>query len=326
MRLPPLNAIRVFEAAGRSCSFLEAGRELHVTPAAVSQQIKLLEDRLKVKLFRRLHRRLELTPAGAALLPHVVEAFDRLEQAISQVSQRGSKVSGRLNLGIPTAFGSNWLMPRLPMLQNLFPNMELHISAKPTMSDEVRKASVGVADAMEGNDLVVRFGHGDYPGLFVQKLFELHATPLCSPSLIGGRDPLRDPKDILNCTLLHIENDVFSMDQRWPKWDDWLEVVGIGRESRKRGLVFNQVALAIEAAADRMGIVLGIPLLASEELNNGRLIAPFPYGVTMSDSYYLVSASGNVSGAVVAFRDWMIGEAERDAWARPPGAMRSIPE
>lgn len=323
MRLPPLNALRAFEAAARHLSVQKAAQELFVTPAAVSQQIKLLEERLGVELFRRLPRRIELTQAGAELLPRLSKAFRELEAAIDQVEIRKTERRSRLVIGTPQAFGSNWLLPRLAEFQARFPDVELQLATRSTMSDPVLRASDQPEDLFQGCDVAIRFGDGHYPGYSVHKLFALHSTPMCSPALIDSRHPLREPSDLRHHTLLHVRNDVAQMDVGWPGWRDWFKAAGVDDIEVHSGPVFNQISLAIEAAADRMGVVLGVPVLAARELGRGRLTMPFPLSLTMSASYFVVHAPHS-SPEVNAFRDWLLAEAAAEIWAQPMGGLEPL--
>jgi LysR family transcriptional regulator, glycine cleavage system transcriptional activator len=323
MRLPPLNALRAFEAAARHLSVQKAAQELFVTPAAVSQQVKALEERLGVELFRRLPRRLELTDAGATLLPRLSHAFRELEAAIEQIEIRKTERRGRLVIGTPPAFGSNWLLSRLQDFQASSPDIELQLATRPTMSDPVLRASDHPDDLFQGCDIAIRFGDGHYPGCSVHKLFELHSTPMCNPALIDSRHPLREPDDLRHHTLLHVRNDVSQMDVGWPGWRDWFKAAGVDGIDPRRGPVFNQISLAIEAAADRMGVVLGVPVLAARELGRGRLTMPFPLSLTMSSGYYIVHAT-QASPEVHAFREWLLAEAAAEIWAQPIGGLEPL--
>jgi LysR family transcriptional regulator, glycine cleavage system transcriptional activator len=323
MRLPPLNALRAFEAAARHLSVQKAAQELFVTPAAVSQQVKALEERLGVQLFRRLPRRLELTDTGAELLPRLSAAFREIEDAVEQIEIKKSDSRGRLTIGASPGFGASWLLHRLPAFQERNPEIELQLAARTTMSDAVLRESDHPDDLFGDCDIAVRFGDGHYPGNVVHKLFALHSTPMCHPALIDGRFPLREPRDLRHHTLLHIRNDVAQMDIGWPGWRDWFKAAGVPDLDYRRGPAFNQVALAIEAAADRMGVVLGVPLLAARELSRGRLAIPFPISLTMSAAYYIVHPP-QASEEVVAFRDWLISEAVHEKWARPLGGLEPL--
>src|SRR5690606_9134219 len=176
-----------------------------------------------------------------------------------QIEMRKSDARGRLTIGAPPGFGSSWLLHRLPAFQERRPEIELQLAARTTMSDAVLRASDHPDDLLGNCDIAVRFGDGHYPGCVVHKRFALHSTPMCHPALIDGRHPLREPRDLRDHMLLHIRNDVAQMDVGWPGWRDWFKAAGVPDLDYRRGPVFNQVALAIEAAADRMGVVLGVP-------------------------------------------------------------------
>ncbi len=323
MRLPPLNALRAFEAAARLLSVQKAAQELFVTPAAVSQQVKSLEERLGVALFRRLPRRLELTETGAELLPRLSNAFRELEDAIEQIEIKKSDNRGRLVIGAPPGFGSNWLLPRLGDFHERCPEIELQLAARTTMSDAVLRSSDDPDDLFQGCDVAIRFGDGHYSGSVVHKLFSMHTTPMCHPALIDGKHPLRSPEDLRHHTLLHVRNDVTQMDTGWPGWREWFKAADVEGVDPRKGPVFNQISLAIEAAADRMGIVLGAPLLAARELSRGRLAVPFPISLTMSASYYVVHQP-QASPEVQEFRGWLIAEAAREEWAKPLGGLEPL--
>lgn len=325
VRLPPLNALRAFEAAARHGSVQKAAQELFVTPAAVSQQVKAVEEHLGVALFHRLPRRIELTEAGSMLLPKLSAAFQQMAEAVAEAEAWKAESRGRVLIAAPPAFGSNWILPRLQRLQEKLPEVELRLAARTTMSDEVLKATEGDQDFLDGNDIAIRFGGGHYPGYHSHKLFSLHSTPLCSPALIDGKHPLREPLDLQNHTLLNVQNDVPAMDAGWPKWSDWLKAANVPKVSMRRGPVFNQIGLAIEAAADGMGIVLAVPLLATSELTKGRLTMPFHLSLTMDSAYYLVtSASAIAKPEVVAVRDWILQEARMETWAKPLGGLQPM--
>lgn len=325
MRLPPLNALRAFEAAARHRSILKAAQELHVTPAAVSQQVKAVEAHLGTALFRRLPRRIELTEPGERLLARLTPAFGQIFDAVAEAQLRQPGRKDGLLISTPPAFGSNWLLSRLPRLQKIYPDLPLRIATRATMADEVLKVSDHPDDIFEGSDIAIRFGDGHYPGCSVHKLFSLHSTPMCSPALIDGRHPLQEPADLRHHTLLHAQNDVPGLDAGWPKWAEWLEAAEVRHVNARRGPVFNHVALAIEAAADGMGVVLSTPLLAAAELDRGRLTVPFHLSLMLKSAYYLVySQAGAANAEVIAFRDWILAEAEQECWARPLGGLQPM--
>ena len=191
--LPPLNALRAFESAGRHLSFTKAAAELNVTPAAVSHQVKALEELLGVPLFRRLTRALRLTDAGRAALPTLSQGFDTLAQGVEQV--RAHSESGVLTVSVSPSFGAMWLVPRLERFRIRHPDIEIRIDGTDRLVDP------GRGDA----DVALRYGPGGYKGVRVDRLFGQVNTPVCSPALLRGEHPLRRPDDLRHHTLLHID-------------------------------------------------------------------------------------------------------------------------
>src|ERR1700693_2429828 len=202
-RLPPLNALRAFEAAARHLSFKKAAKDLHVTPGAVSHQVKLLEAHLGVTLFRRLTRALELTTEAHAMLPKVREGLEALHAAVERVRAREDRCS--LTVVAPPNFAARWLMPRLARFTAAHPNLELHVASRQAMVDG-RETEPGVveADLREDSPMVmVRFGRGRYPGARVDEVFSAVYVPACSPRLLTGEHPFKKPQDLRHHTLLH---------------------------------------------------------------------------------------------------------------------------
>ncbi|HEX6633574.1 MAG TPA: transcriptional regulator GcvA [Usitatibacter sp.] len=306
-RLPPLNALRAFEAAARLLSFKKAAKELHVTPGAVSHQIKLLEDHLGVALFRRLTRALELTPEAQAMLPKVREGLQNLAAAVERV--RARQESYALTVIAPPNFASRWLVPRLGRFTQLHPNLELHLASRLAMIDGRENGRVApVKDAPEEAPIVmVRFGEGRYPGAHVDQLFSAVYVPVCSPKLLGGRHPLRKPADLRYHTLLHDET-VVEEGVR-PNWNDWLEEVGAQGVDASRGPRFSNASLALEAAIEGMGVALTMKPLVRSEIQAKRLVVPFDIPAPAAFSYYLVTPETEAQNpGVAAFREWILGE------------------
>lgn len=319
MRLPPLNALRAFEAAARHLSLRKAAAELHVTPAAISHQIKALELALGVSVFKRLPQRVELTPAGEALLPRLTGAFEEMAQAVAGV--RGLLHSGRVTIAAPPALASKWLAPRLNRFTALYPDIDLHISADVSLVDSVREDSGEAGNLLEEGDLAIRYGDGEYEGYAVQQLFSAYAIPMCSPRLLEGPNPLRTPADLRHHTLLHHETGLDQTDAERPNWATWLRAYGVTGVNDRRGPTFNQVAMAMEAAADGLGVVLGIAVVASADLEAGRLVMPFRLGLQVAASYYLVNtAKATREPSIAAVRDWLLSEARSERWAEPPAS------
>ena len=306
-RLPPLNALRAFEAAARHLSFKNAARELHVTPGAVSHQVKLLEDHLGVPLFRRLTRALELTAEAHAMLPKVQEGLVALGEAVERV--RARETMSALTVIAPPNFAARWLVPRLSRFTHAHPNLDLHIASRPTMIDGRSDSDVmPVNDARDDAPLaMVRFGDGRYPGSQVDEVFSAVYVPVCSPKLLKGKHPLRTPADLQFHTLLH--DDTVVEEGARPSWSDWLAAVGVTNVDASRGPHFSDASLAFEAALEGMGVALAMRPLVRAELEAGRLVVPFDISAPASYSYYLVTPEGSAGGTIADFRDWLLEEA-----------------
>ena len=302
----PLNALRVFESAARHLSFRQAAEELNVTPAAVSQQIKSLEELIDVKLFHRLHRGLALTDAGRAGLLPLQEGFARLQEGLQLLSGPESRSS--LNVWMAPSFAERWLMPRLDGFMDANADIELWVNASADLIDS-ETSRLDFTEALmraEGIDVAIRFGRGNYPGCRVDKLMPADIVPLCSPSLLEREDrPLRTPEDLAHHTLLH---DGTPYEGR-PGWDDWLKAADVQDVDTHRGVHFNGLQLALFAAIDGQGVALGIRQVATDDIAAGRLVVPFDKSVKLDRAYYVISLEANAEKpAVVAFREWALGQ------------------
>lgn len=318
MRLPPLNSLRAFEAAGRHGSVNKAAKELHVTPAAVSHQIKALEEQLGVALFRRLPRRIELTPVGAACLPKLSDAFNQLREAMETVE--ASKRARTVVVNVPPALGTKWLIHRLPHFTAAHPEVDLRIAVRQSQVDRSREDEGSTSSLLEDGDIAIRMGSGDYPGYAVQKLFSAYTLPMCSPRLLTeGAHPLRVPDDLRYHTLLHYQADSAMPDLNRPTWSRWLKAAGVRDQISSRGITFNQIHLAMQAAMDGIGVMLNTPVIASADLAAGRLVMPFSLSLPATGAYYVVHRpEAEQEPAVIAFRDWLLSEARAEQWAEPP--------
>jgi LysR family glycine cleavage system transcriptional activator len=316
-RLPPLNALRAFESAARHLSFAAAAKELHVTPAAVSHQIKGLEAYLGLQMFRRRKRGLELTRAGEAFLPKLREGFERLGEAVDELRARNEP--GTLAVSVATSFATRWLAPRLHRFVAAYPELDVRISASTRLIDPA-KGGIGPADAqvespVEDADIAVRFGTGDYPGFRVDKMLSVSVTPLCSPRLNAGEHPIRSPADLAHHVLIH---DNVRFDDGRPLWDAWFDAAGMPGTDTSHGLRFSHAMLALEAAAEGMGVELGMPVLAGSDLASGRLIAPLALSLPLKFGYHVVSDPDTAQRSdVAAFRNWLLAEAARDSAPEP---------
>lgn len=320
-RLPPLNALRAFEAAARLLSFKKAAKELHVTPGAVSHQIKLLEEHLGVALFRRLTRALQLTAEAQAMLPKVREGLENLAAAVERVRVRQESLA--LTVITPPNFAARWLVPRLARFTQSHPNLELHVASRLSMIDgrENGHTAPPPDEPEDAAIAMVRFGEGRYPGAHVDQLFRAVYVPVCSPKLLKGEHPLKKPADLRFHTLLHDET-VVEEGVR-PDWRDWLESVGVEGVDASRGPSFSNASLAVEAAIEGMGVALTMKPLVRSEIQAKRLVVPFDIPAPATFSYYLVTPETSArNAAVAAFREWMLAETApergREAKATPP--------
>lgn len=295
-RLPPLNALRVFESAARHLSFTKAAEELHVTPGAVSQQIKALEDFLQTPVFRRQKRSLLLTDEAQASLPILREGFDKLAEAGKILSAKAD--SSRLTVSVAPSLASKWLVPRLDRFQAAHPEIDVWVSADMDVVDF----------AVDDVDLAIRYGAGQYPDLEIEHLMAEKIVPVCSPSLITGAHPLKEPSDLIHHTLLHDSS--ADNDPNCPTWPMWLKAAGVCHKEGERGLKFNQSSLVIEAAVAGKGVALAKAALALADLEAARLVIPFDLTTPTDFAYYIVHPpSKSSSPAVNAFKHWLTEEA-----------------
>ena len=293
-QLPPLNTLRAFEAAARHLSFARAADELHVTPAAISQQVKLLEEQLGVLLFQR-GRKLALSDAASAVLPLVTEAFDQLERAM-QKARPGSH-GNVLVISAPPAFAARWLIPRLDDFQSHHPDIELRLHATRRLVDF----------QIEDVDVAIRFGAGNYPGLIAERLMLEAIVPVSTPRQAAR---IRTANDLVHSTLLeddwHVGNGMF------PDWGTWLGTLGvkIGKPLRIRH--FGDASLAIQAAVSGLGITLSWNSLVTDDLKAGRLVRLLDQAIPTTLGYYLVMPRNRaVANKVSAFRTWLLEQSSR---------------
>ena len=294
-RIYPLNSLRAFEASARHLSFVKASEELYVTPAAISHQVKKLEEYLGVQLFRRLPRGLLLAETGQVLLVELREVFLRLDKVMERVLESDSR--GSLAISVAPMFAIKWLVPRLQRFDALHPDIDLRMSSSLRVIDFQRDAF----------DAAVRLGHGQYTGLEAVKLFDEHVIPMCSPRLLDITHELRSPDDLRHQVLLHDDSMVF--DPAAPNWDRWLKDSGASQVDASRGPHFSQPDHALQAAIDGAGVVLGWRYMAAEDLAAGRLIQPFDLALSLGSSFYLVYPEAyTFRTKIITFRDWLLEE------------------
>jgi LysR family transcriptional regulator, glycine cleavage system transcriptional activator len=284
--LPPLGTLYAFEAAARHLSFKAAAEELHVTPGAISQQIKLLEDRLGAAVFVRRSRGIQLTEVGRLLLAPTQQAFRLLAEAVSRA--RESDRTKILTVSVLPSFAALWLVPRLGRFRAVHGEIDVRISATPKLADFDR----------DDVDIVIRYGLGNYPGLFVEHLLADDLFPVCNPKLLAGPVPLREPKDLANHTLLH--------DELRQEWTLWLRAVGIDGIDTSRGPSFSLWELSLQAAIAGQGVALGRSTLLGEYLKSGQLVKPFQISSPSEFGYYLVCLPERAhEPKIAAFRAWL---------------------
>ena len=296
--LPPLSALRAFEAAARHVSFSKAADELNVTPAAVSHQIHALEQDLGVRLFHRLNRSIELTTSAQILLPGLTEAFAGIQSSVRRL--RAHNDTGTLTVTASPSFAAKWLVLRLHRFHDLCPQIDVRISA----TDEVVELTKG------DFDVAVRYGTGKYPGLDVELLFTNEVFPACSPQLLTAGPPLRTPDDLPLHNLIH--DQAIERDPLVPTWPMWLKAAGVKNIPAAGGLTFNNIHLALDAAIAGHGVVLAYSTIAAADLAAGRLVRLFSLALPDQFAYYIVTAPGALERPkVTAFRNWLRREADQ---------------
>ena len=298
-RLPPMSTLRAFEAAARHLSFTKAAEEIFVTQAAVSHQIRTLEEALGVKLFKRFNRALQLTPEGQRFLPAVRDALGLLTKAVDTL--RAAEATGRLTVSVLPSFAGGWLMARLSRFRRLHPEIDVRLDATEHLVDFDR----------EEVDAGIRYGDGDYPGLAVTPFLTEDYAPVCAPSLAADPTrPLRRPEDLRLHTLLH--------DDMKPDWAMWLREAEVEGVDAARGPWFSHSDLAVRAAIDGQGVALGRSVLTADALAEGRLVRPFDIALPGAFAYYFVCPREAVDRPKIkAFRDWLLAEV---AGGTAPGA------
>ncbi len=294
--LPPLGALRAFEAAARLLSFTKAAEELHVTPAAISHQIHALEEDFGVRLFQRLSRSIALTPSARILLPGLSAGFAEVQAAVGRL--RAHNDTGTLTVTASPSFAAKWLVLRLHRFQEELPEIDVRISATDS-----------VVDMSRGDfDVAIRYGAGRYPGLEVELLFTNEVFPACSPQLLAAGPPLRVPGDLRHHALIH--DQAVERDPLVPTWPMWLKAAGVTDMTAPSGLSFNNMHLALDAAIAGHGVVLAYSTIAAADISAGRLVRLFSLSLPDQFAYYLVTAPGALDRPKVrAFRDWLRREA-----------------
>jgi len=289
-RLPPLNALRVFESAARNKSFAEAANELFITASAVSHQVKALEQFLGLSLFSRNKRKVSLTPTGEKYFTSIKQILNELEVATQRIVS--SPESDIVVLRVAPNFLVRWLMPRMHHFQAQYPDVELQISA-----------AMGQVDFNNSNaDMAIYYGHGDWHDIDVHFLSHVYLVPMCSPKFLQGKKPLTEPDDLKQHTLIHVSKRLYE-------WPEWLELAKVKSKGFGRGLKLSSGQLATAAAAEGLGVALADSTLSSDEIKQGKLLMPFDIKLDTHKSYFLVHQKDRpLTYGMQAFKNWVIKE------------------
>ena len=291
-KLPPLLGLRVFECVARHLSFTRAADELCVTQAAVSHQIKALEEWMGGPLFQRLSRTIKLTELGESLVAPIGQALDIMADATGRALDRDQNVP--LTVGVFDSFSSAWIIPRLARFRERFPAVDVRFIAKRQEDD-----ALSSGDA----DIEIRFGNGSWPNFQVERLLTESVLPVCSPALIERHGTPESLADAPRFPLLH---DVFSID-----WSEFLQYFGVRGVNMHRGFGFSHSHLVKQACIDGQGIALGRWPLVAEDLESGALVRPFSEVLALDSAYYIVCRKAVSDEAnIKAFAYWLLDEAE----------------
>jgi len=296
-RLPSLNGLRAFEAAARHLSFTLAATELNVTQTAISHQIRRLEEELGIRLFIRQNRALALTPEARDYLPGVRAAFNDLRLATDRLLRKDDdKV---LTVSTLASLAAKWLLPRLTDFQEQHPGIDVRITTSTSLVDFQR----------DNVDAAIRYGRGQWPGLRADWLMADELFPVCSPSLLRGDKPLRQPEDLRGYPLLHTSN------TNSDDWRLWLTAAGLPADiARQPGITFDMIFMTIQAAIDGIGVAMGRTSYVQDDIAKGRLVVPFKIALPADAGFYLVAPEGRREAPkLTAFRQWMIAATQNKA-------------
>jgi LysR family glycine cleavage system transcriptional activator len=308
--MPPLSALRAFEAAARHLSFTQAARELHVTAGALSHQIRGLEESLGVKLFERRVRSIALTSAGKQLYPGLQTGFGHIREAVA--SMDSAHAAHILVVSTSPGMTAKWLVPRLYRFGNDYPDIDVRISSS------MNNANF----ATDGVDLAVRNMAIDPavdPALEAEKLVEMSLVPVCSPRLLEKYGPVENAQALARLPLIHDES--LASRVTTLNWGDWFKAAGMADVDLRRGLRFNSADHALDAAGEGAGVLLSHDILAYDDLRTGRLVIPVKLFLPSGRAFHLVWAKGRKPGkAAESFRRWIRDEVDALDWRQIKGA------
>lgn len=288
----PLNALRSFDAAARHLSFVAAAEELYVTPAAISVQVRRLEEWVGAPLFLRGHRSIALTTTGEALAPRLTALFVEMERLLGQVAKVHA---GSLQISAMPTFASKWVAPRLSRFRAAHPEIQVRLMGADRRADFER----------DGIDIGLRYGDGDYPELHSELIARAAASPVCSPGLAAQIDG--NPARIDTALLLHDESALVA--PGLPTWSAWFAEAGAPRDIRGEGILFSNSHMALSAAVAGQGFALGLSPLVDDDLAAGRIVRPFATEIESSFGFWFVCARERIAEPkIAAFRDWLFSE------------------
>jgi LysR family glycine cleavage system transcriptional activator len=302
--LPGTRALRTLVSAGRHLNFTRAADELNLTPAAVSYQIKEIEDRLGVKLFVRSSRSIHLTPEGEVLCEAAAESLEILNRAAARAKKMSRSITTQLKVTLDPHFATKWLMRRVDNFRKLQPAIELRFE----VSYEVREFE------LDDIDVAIRYGSGKYSGLVANRLFDNVIVPVCSPRLLKSGRALTEPRDLMQHTLAHIEWSRQGV--TWPNWQMWMAAAGIHDYDDSRTVVFETSSDAVEAALAGEAVALADFAMIANDLSEGRLVRPFELSIKAPAefAYFLVYPKASAADPrIIAFRDWLLDEAAAES-------------
>lgn len=297
-RFPGLRSLRTFDAAAKHMSFTRAAADMGVTPAAISHQIKEMEDRIGVALFARTSRTMRLTREGEILHAGAAEFLAALTCSLQEI--RKLENQKQLKITASPSIAAKWLVPRLGRFLATVPGADVRIDVSSNVLDFDR----------DGVDIAIRYGEGKYPGLKSDLLFQDKVFPVCSPRLITKTKPLNTPRDLLQHQLIHLDCEAQGLP--WPNWSMWMLAAGIRDFDDTRGLHFGQTSFAVQAAVDGQGVALGDSNLVADDLAQGRLVKPFELSLRAPPqfAYHVISPLDTADVPMVkAFREWSLKEA-----------------
>ncbi len=286
-RLPPLNALKAFEASARNLSFTKAAEELFVTQAAISHQIKLLEEYLSIKLFMRRNRALLLTEEGQSYFLDIKDIFVNLHEATERLLNRGAK--GSVTIAVTPSFAIQWLVPRLSDFSAQEPDIDIRIKAQDqdenSLTDDV--------------DVAIYYGKGQWQGIHAEKLHTEYLVPVCSPLLLAQNGGLSSLSDLAKFTLLH--------DSNRKNWKDYATSMALTNVNVNQGPIFSHSSMVLQAAIHGQGIALAHSVLAQPDIDSGRLVVPFGEALVSERAYYIVCRDLQVdSPKIQIFREWLL--------------------